>query len=84
MATDKEIEAILAVVTPDNVALGHTWLKRKIKEAAEQARSDECTCGQSGHGNAHEPGCPQSNYKPAQRPEQVRGSEGWKLACLSG
>ena len=24
---------VLAVITPKNVALGHTWLKRKIKKA---------------------------------------------------
>lgn len=30
-----------------------------------------CTCGQSGHGNAHEPGCPRSDYKPTPRPAAV-------------
>lgn len=29
---------------------------------------EKCTCGQSGHGNAHEPGCPQNDYRPVQRP----------------
>lgn len=31
------VAAIEAVVTPENVALGHTWLKRKIRAAIATA-----------------------------------------------
>lgn len=35
----------------------------------------QCTCGQSGHGNAHEPGCPMSDYRPVQSARQERLAE---------
>jgi hypothetical protein len=32
-----DIETVLIeVLTPENVALGHTWLKRKVKEALSE------------------------------------------------
>lgn len=35
----------------------------------------KCTCGQSGHGNAHEPGCPLSDYRPVKSERQVHAGE---------
>ncbi len=33
-------------------------------ERVSSARVSQCTCGQSGHSNRHEPGCPLSDYQP--------------------
>lgn len=44
------------------------------REASQAAT--QCTCGQSGHGNQHDPDCPQSNYTgPIKSERQERARE---------
>jgi curved DNA-binding protein CbpA len=36
----------------------------EVEHLDAHASKHKCNCGQAGHGNAHEPGCPLSDYKP--------------------